>query len=171
MIDDIRRYINLITENTTPEIWITVSLFGNETHIGWSSIKNQTNQNKHGVGLSLGINVIQDPNMIADPTHEKLNKFIGRSNNIVMVAAIEWLNEHGETSESGEDVPSLRIISVRQADKNETQRYINQNIKEDVLPLIEDNIDADNPPITDFSNFIPANVYWKQKFAKFNKKR
>jgi hypothetical protein len=94
------------------------------------------------------------------------NKFIGKSQDQILTVAAEWLNEEGDMTEAGEDMPIIRLISVRESTPAEQDRYMKKN-----RPLTEYeqrilDIDPDNPPITDFSHFtMTAEEYWRKKLA------
>ena len=175
MPQQIRNLINLLIEHELPETWIQVKWNNSELNVGWNNMKNQDNLQKHEMPLSDGINVLSDPNLVA-AEHEKFNKYIGRNNNDILVVAAEWLNDTGEDPEDPEfteEIPSVRLISVRHAEPPERQAYNSQNPVSEQLDERRNDppIDPDNPPITDFSNFVHGPTFIKQKIAEFEARK
>ena len=172
MSQQIRNLINLLIEHELPETWIRVKWNNSEINVGWTNMKNQDNLKKHSMPLSIGINVLSDPNFVA-AEHEKFNKYIGRNNTDILVVAAEWLNDTGEDPEFTEDIPSVRLISVRHAEPPERQKYNSQNPLSEQLDerRRDSSIDPDNPPITDFSNFVHGPTLIRQKIAEFEARK
>ena len=168
-----RFWIDIINESYVAaskiEEWREVSIFGIKTLIGWQNDKNQANLKKHKIDLSIGIDVLTDPVMTPDP-HELDNKFIGNSRVGILTVAAQWLNEYGDETDTGEEQPMVRIISVRPATQAEKSRYQGHRPLTEEESLVQI-LDPDNPPIVDFSHFISAEEYWKTKLKRWIEKK
>ena len=166
MNQGIRHWMNLILESYSSiiEEWITIKIFGVDAHVGWTHDKNTKNLKSHSLPLVRGVDVLQDPHMMPDD-HELNNKFVGRSHDQILTVAAQWLNEEGDETEAGEDMPIIRLISVRESTLAEQERYMkrNSNLTEMEQRILD--TDPDNPPITDFSHFTTADTYWRKKLA------
>lgn len=172
MNQSIRLWMNLILESYSPiiEEWITIQIFGVDTHVGWTHEKNTKNLKGHLLPLVRGIEVLQDPHMLPDD-HVLNNKFIGRSHDQILTVAAQWLNEEGDVTEAGEDMPIIRLISVRESTPAEQGRYMKRDTNLTELEQRIMDIDPDNPPITDFSHFTTADAYWRKKLAPWIRKQ
>jgi hypothetical protein len=53
----IRRWMNMISESYSSliEEWITIPIFGVDTHVGWQLHKNELNIRNHSMQLKLGV--------------------------------------------------------------------------------------------------------------------
>jgi len=82
--------------------------------------KNQINRAKHGLDLSFGADVLRDPNLI-EALDDRMSYGEERFNALGMVAGTLYAVTYTERADG------VRFISVRAADKRETDRYFQAN--------------------------------------------
>jgi len=139
-----RDFIKIVESNLSPETWGLYFLADGEVNIGWQNDKDVRNRNQHeGLSLSDGIPVLQDPfvktkTQIVDG--EERIKYVGEGNfGKILTCVVQWIHD------TGEELSSLRIISVFPADKKDRMKYI---MKEDISKKIN-NDDEDESKCQD----------------------
>ncbi|CAO3406283.1 BrnT family toxin [Azospirillum sp. INR13] len=82
--------------------------------------KNEINRAKHGLDLAFGSDVLRDPNLI-EALDDRMDYGEERFNALGMVAGRIYAVTYTERADG------VRFISVRAADKRETDRYFRVN--------------------------------------------
>ena len=144
---DLRYYISIIQEsytyNNSPEEWVRSTIQGEKVNVYWQKDKNQKNIQKHKYSLDAAIHALNDPNAVRimdDMGNEYRQTTLcrGADGNILFVVW-SWLD-------TGEEITTIRIISVRKADPDQVTKYVNsmttnpknitehQDISEDEIP-------------------------------------
>jgi uncharacterized DUF497 family protein len=148
------RYHEIITEAvpTNQDHWEVIQIGGRQVRVGWQLAKDTINKRSHqGLSLRDGIPVIANPSNQFEVQYEngeEREKIIGfGANNVVLVVVAQWVEDLDTEDQS---MPTVRIISVRRADRREI-RIMRMN--EDVKPKPprirrQKPIDPDNPPLT-----------------------
>jgi uncharacterized DUF497 family protein len=114
--------------------------------VGWDIPKDALNRQRHpGFSLRDGIQIVANPlnkSEIQYENGEERERIIGYgANNIVLVVAVQWVDDNEQS------MPTVRIISVRRAERREIRKM---QMDEDVKPVQprREPIDPDNPPLT-----------------------
>lgn len=112
-----RRLIEAVSPRNG-EDWRVVTILGRPVNVGWGLAKNASNKRKHnGLSLSEGIFVLDNHNskaILQQEINEERDQYIGPGKDgKLLVVIVEWI-------ETGEEYPSVRIISVRYAEPGES---------------------------------------------------
>jgi uncharacterized DUF497 family protein len=150
-------------EAIEPEVWQIHLINGVEINIGWQRAKYRLNRTRHnGVSLADGIPTLDDPNnsvTIQYENGEERERYKGLgANGKVLLVVVQWLED------TGEEIPSIRIISVRELNSGD------QNMDEDIKPNKEKHIDPDNPPLTGKEVWRPGAEQIKQRVVNHKRR-
>lgn len=114
------RFFIALAEAASANPWETIMIDGVYVHVGWDPDKEIINLKKHHMSLAMGKVLLKSnpettgTNVRGEDRIEVLGKIPSGQ---YLFAAIQVFN-------TGEDYDSIRIISVREANKNERKRLV-----------------------------------------------
>lgn len=148
--------MRLLMDAVAPEHWEQAEILGILTNVGWQIAKDRRNRAAHGLSLRDGIAAIASPLSKRDIQYhpgEERERIIGpgiSGRNLFVV--VEWVD-------TGEELPALRIISVRYAEAQDTLTEDRPSRRKSVA---KKPIDPENPPLAPGAKLEP----WKDHFLR-----
>lgn len=131
-------------------------VLGRPTHVGWRMAKDAENRRNHRMSLGDGKPVLDSPatqSVLQHVEGEEREVLLGPgADGRLLVVVTEWVN-------TGEQLPRLRIISVREATSHEREHGLTEDEQSREPPRP---IDPDNPPLTGHEKWGP----WRDRFLK-----
>lgn len=172
MTQDIRQYITIIQESYSsdaiPEEFITTTIQGYQANVHWDKLKSAANKTKHGYTLDQGIHALNDRHAVTYQDHmlnEDRFRSICRSSNRKLVTVV-W-----SSVDTGEDIPTIRIIGMREATTGEVSIYKKQSISESDMGNLTEQVNTDDiPEIPANAKMVPMQTVMRTLVSKFKQK-